>query len=61
VNVTVPVGVLLVPDDVSATVAEQLAVWPMTTGVLQELIVVDVARFVTERLKLLAPLEALLE
>ena len=38
---------LLVPGDVSATVAEQLDAWPMTTGVSHELIVVDVVRFVT--------------
>jgi hypothetical protein len=47
VNVSVPVGVLLVPDDVSATVAEQLDAWPITTGVSHALIPVEVVRLFT--------------
>ena len=35
VKVTVPVGVLVVPGDVSATVAVHVDAWPTTTGVVQ--------------------------
>src|SRR5215813_11293580 len=47
VKVTEPVGVLLMPTEVSVTVAEQLEAWPITTGLLQEVIAVEVARLVT--------------
>src|SRR5215831_17133628 len=47
VKVTEPPGVLPVPTEVSVTVAEQAEAWPMTTGVSQALIAVEVARLVT--------------
>ena len=39
-NVTVPVGVLVVPADVSVTVTVQVDPWLITTGVVQETVVV---------------------
>src|SRR5215813_4623047 len=47
VKVTEPLGVLPMPTEVSVTVAEQLEAWPITTGLLQEVIVVEVTRLVT--------------
>jgi len=35
VNVTVPVGVMIVPGEVSLTVAVQEEAWPITTGLVQ--------------------------
>ena len=35
VNVTVPVGVIMVPGEVSLTVAVQEEAWPITTGLVQ--------------------------
>ena len=39
-NVTVPVGVLVVPADVSVTVTVQVDPWLITIGVVQETVVV---------------------
>ena len=39
-NVTVPVGVLVVPAEVSVTVTVHVDPWLMTTGVVQETVVV---------------------
>ena len=50
VNVTVPVGVEVVPGDVSVTVAVQVEAWPTTTGVVHETAVL-VVRSVTVRAK----------
>ena len=48
-NVTVPVGVLVVPADVSVTVTVQVDPWLITTGVVQET-AVDVTRRLTTML-----------
>jgi hypothetical protein len=42
VNITVPVGVMIVPGDVSETVTLQLDAWLITTGVAQETAVAEV-------------------
>ena len=39
-NVTVPVGVLVVPAETSVTVTVHVDPWLMTTGVVQETVVV---------------------
>jgi len=44
VKATVPVGVLVVPSDVSVTVAVQLTVTPVLAGLGEQLMVVEVAR-----------------
>jgi hypothetical protein len=49
VNETVPVGVLVVPGEVSVTVTVQVEAWFATTGVVQ-LTVVLVARLLTTML-----------
>ncbi len=46
VKVTVPVGVLAVPDDVSVTVAVHVDAWLITTGLAHETAVL-VARLLT--------------
>jgi len=46
---TVPVGVMNVPGEVSVTVTVQVDPWPITTGVVQETVVV-VARALTTML-----------
>jgi hypothetical protein len=46
VKLTLPVGVLAVPAEVSFTVAVQLVAWPMTTGLVQ-LTEIDVVRVLT--------------
>lgn len=45
-RLTVPVGVMKVPDDVSVTVTLQIDPWLVVTGLVQEIVVV-VARRVT--------------
>jgi hypothetical protein len=45
VKLTVPVGVLTVPGDVSVTVAVQLLPWPTATGLAQATTVVVVRAF----------------
>ena len=52
VNVTVPVGVLVVPTDVSVTVAVQLVAWLMNTVVGVHATVVVVVRLLTVTLAL---------
>jgi hypothetical protein len=56
-SVIVPVGVVVVPGEVSLTVTVQLLAWPMTTGLVQ-LIDVDVARLFTVAVPLAGPLAA---
>jgi hypothetical protein len=46
-NVTVPVGVLVVPAAVSVTVTVQVDAWLATTGVVQLTVVVVVLRLTT--------------
>jgi hypothetical protein len=48
VKLTLPVGVMSVPSEVSLTVAVQFVDWVTVTGVLQ-LTAVDVARLLTVR------------
>jgi hypothetical protein len=55
-NVTVPVGVLVVPAAVSVTVTVQVDAWLATTGVVQLTVVVVVRRLTT---MLVVPLLAL--
>lgn len=50
-KVTVPVGVIGVPGDTSATVPVQVAAWLMTTVDGVQLTVVVVSRLFTARLK----------
>jgi hypothetical protein len=45
-NVTVPVGVVLVPVSTSVTVAVHFVAWPTTTVAGTQLTVVDVSRWV---------------
>jgi hypothetical protein len=55
-NVTVPVGVLVVPAAVSVTVTVHVEAWLATTGVVQLTVVVVVRRLTT---MLVVPLLAL--
>jgi hypothetical protein len=55
VNITVPVGVMTVPGEVSVTVAVQVVDWVTVTGVLQ-LTEVEVVRGFPVTDPLLAPL-----
>jgi len=55
VNITVPVGVIFVPDEISLTVATHVVDWVTVTGVLQ-LIEVEVDRRVPVTEPLPAPL-----
>jgi hypothetical protein len=48
-NATVPVGVMKVPAEVSVTVTVQVDAWLITTGVVQDTVVV-VARLLTTML-----------
>ena len=50
VKVTVPVGVMIVPGEVSLTVAVQEDPWPITTGLVQTT-AVDVLRLFTVTLE----------
>ncbi len=51
VKVTVPVGVLVVPDEVSETVAAQVVGAFTTTGLVEQLTVAEVERLLTDKLK----------
>jgi len=55
VNITVPVGVITVPGEISVTVATHVVDWVIVTGVLQ-LIEVEVVRRVPLTIPLPAPL-----
>ncbi len=56
VKVTVPVGVLVVPDEVSETVAVQVVGAFATTGLVEQLTVAEVERLLTDKLKVPEPL-----
>lgn len=51
VKLTVLVGVIAVPGDVSVTVAVQVVAWLTTTGLGVQLMLVAVERLLTVRLK----------
>ncbi len=51
-KVTVPVGVVAVPLEVSVTVAVQVVGAFTTTGLVEQLTVIEVVRLFTVRLKL---------
>jgi len=48
VKLTFPVGVLVVPGDVSVTVAEQLVVWPIVRVDSPQFTAVEVSRLLIE-------------
>ncbi len=50
-KLTVPAGVMDVPDDVSETVALHEIPWLTTTGLGLQLVLVEVVRWLTVRLK----------
>jgi len=56
---TVPVGVLVVPSDTSVTVTVHVEPWLITTGVVQEIVVV-VARLLTVSDAVAEPVPAVL-